>query len=209
MLKNVTMAVVTLFALTLAPAFAIPCQSLQFVGSYAYVVGPTLNPDLFGDGSNVNFDRTYLFQLNLHIDGTAEQVQTGAPDLFINGGTSTPEFGSWTCRTDGMLVLTLLLANATPTPDSLTGHSTLASNIIDPTVVATFRPDLFLSAHVRRTWLISITDANTLSVVQRRNRRYNMTQDPTDPNGGTLRPLLTDVLVYKRVKASDADLLLP
>ena len=208
MLKKATMALVTVLAFMVAPAFAAPCQSGLFVGSYVLVIGPTLNPDLFGDGSNVNFDRTYIFQLNLHGDGTAEQVQTGAPDLLINLGTSTPEFGSWQCRSDGMLVLTLLLANAGPTPDSLTGHPTLASNGFDPGV-ATFRPDLFLGAHVRRTWLISITDVNTLTVVERRNRTYSMTQDPTDPNGGTLHPLRTDVLVYKRLVASDADLLLP
>ncbi len=208
MLRKATMAAVTLLAFMMAPAFATPCQSGLFVGSYVRVIGPTLNPDLFGDGSNVNFDRTYLVQLSLHADGSAEQAQTGAPDLFMNGGTSTPEFGSWNCRSDGMLVVTLLLANAGPTPDSLTGHPTPASNGFDPDV-ATFRPDLFLGAHVRRTWLISITDANTLTVVQRRNRTYNMTQDPTDPNGGTLHRLFTDLLVYKRVIASDADLSLP
>ena len=102
----------------------------------------------------------------------------------------------------------MLLANAGPTPDSLTGHPTAAANGFDPEV-ATFRPDLFLGAHIRRTWLISITDGNTLTVVKRRNRVYNMTQDPTDPNGGGLTVVRTDSLVYKKVKASDADLLLP
>jgi len=209
MWKTATTAVVTLLAIMVAPAFAAECQNEKVVGSYVRVIGPNLNPDLFGDGSDVNFDRTYIGQLNLHGDGTAEQVQTGAPDLFINAGTSTPEFGSWKCRKDGMLVLTLLLATAGPTPDGLTGHPTGASSLGFDPGVATFRPDLFLTNHIRRNWLIYIADDNTLMVVRRRGRVYDMTQDPSDPSGGSLQPPRTDVLVYKRVVASDADLLLP
>ncbi len=48
MLTKGTMAVVTLLAFMMAPAFATPCQSGLFVGSYVRVIGPTLNPDLFG-----------------------------------------------------------------------------------------------------------------------------------------------------------------
>jgi hypothetical protein len=54
----------------------------------------------------------------------------------------------------------------------------------------------------------SVTDANTLTLTQSRARVYDPTQDPTDPTGGSLEPLSTNLnVVYKRVVASDADLL--
>ncbi len=50
---------------------------------------------------------------------------------------------------------------------------------------------------------------NTLTRVRARNRGYPPNQDPTDPAGGTLGPINSTTLVYKRLAASDADLLLP
>jgi hypothetical protein len=70
--------------------------------------------------------------------------------------------------------------------------------------------DLVVGNHIRQTFLFSVTDANTLTLTQRRSRVYDPTQDPTNPTGGVLFPLHTGVLaVYKRLVASDADLLAP
>jgi hypothetical protein len=205
MLKKAAMTV-ALSALMLAPAFAANnCFTLKAIGSFTRLIGPFPNPDLFGGGSNINHDVAFVEQLNLHIDGTAEDFFTGGPDLVMNFGTSTPGAGSWKCRADGMLVVTLLHADYGPSDDSLTGHSWNGS---DPGV-ASFRPDLLLADHVRLTLLFSIADGNTLTLVKRRQRIYTGLQDPMDPTGGTLGPLRTDVRVYKRVVASDADLLLP
>ena len=44
---------------------------------------------------------------------------------------------------------------------------------------------------------------------QFRRRSYLPAQDPTDPSLGTLSALNTTTVLYKRVIASDADLLLP
>jgi hypothetical protein len=206
MLKKAAMTVVVLSTLMLAPAFAVNnCFTLKAIGSFTRLIGPSPNPDLFGDGSNINHDVAFVEQLNLHIDGAAESFYTGTPDLMTNSGTGTPAIGSWKCRPDGMLVVTLLHADYAPSDDSLTGHSWNGS---DPGV-ASFRPDLLLADHVRLTLLFSIADGNTLTLVKRRQRIYTGLQDPMDPTGGTLGPLRTDVRVYKRVVASDADLLLP
>ena len=69
--------------------------------------------------------------------------------------------------------------------------------------------DLILLFNVRTTRLFSVTDDNTLTRTQSRSRRYTPTQDPTDPTAGTLRPLNTTAVSYKRLLASDADLLAP
>ena len=69
--------------------------------------------------------------------------------------------------------------------------------------------DLFLFEHVRSTSLFSVMDANTLTRTQFRRRVYDPTEDPTDPTGGVLGHLNTNVVVYKRLVASDADLLAP
>jgi hypothetical protein len=206
MLKKAVVTVVVLSTFLLASAFAANnCFTLKSIGSFTRLHGPFPNPDLFGDGSNINHDVAYFEQLNLHIDGTAEWFYTGGPDLVMNAGGPTPASGSWKCRADGMLVVTLVRADYLPSDDSLTGHSW---NGLNP-VVSTFRPDLLLQDHLRSTWLFSITDGNTLTLVQRRGRLYTGLQDPTDPAGGTLLPLHTDSSVYKRLVASDADLLLP
>jgi hypothetical protein len=99
------------------------------------------------------------------------------------------------------LVVTVIFAVYGPTTDAINHPATVPA---PPPPV-----DLFLMNHIRRTSLFSVTDANTLTRVQSRNRRYTAAQDPTDPTGGVLGGLNTNVVVYKRLVASDADLLAP
>lgn len=171
------------------------CKTGKFVGSYTLAAA---FPDLWGDGTNIA--HTFVYQLTLHADGTANQEYTGSPDIMLSGGFGTPSVGSWTCRKDGKLVVTMLAAVYGTTTDAI-NH---------PTTVPTPPPvDLFLAVNQRLTYLFSVTDDNTLTRIQFRRRNYPPDQDPTDPTGGHLRPLDTTQVVYTRVVASDADLLAP
>ena len=188
-LKNVMLSLVVLVLVSI-PAFAdAGYKNGKFVGSYTRPL--TMN-DIWGDSTGVN--HTVLFQLNLQSDGTAFQNWTAFPDLMLNGGTGTPYVGSWNCREDGKLVVTLIDAGFTPTTDT---HG-------NPSLV-----DLLLLFHQRVTYLFTVTDGDTLTRIQARSRRYSVTEDPSDPTAGTLRPLDTTIAVYKRLVASDADLLAP
>lgn len=197
-LRSVVVAFLALWVFTVLPAFPqgnAGCKTGKFIGSYTHL---DTFPDIWGDGSNV--EHQLIQQLNLHSDGTVTQENAGAPDIMLSAGLNTPLIGSWTCRNDGMLVVTVIFAVYGPTTDAINHPSTVP---FPPPV------DLFLVQHTRATYLFSVTDANTLTRIQARNRRYDPTQDPTDPTGGVLRPLNTNVVVFKRVVASDADLLAP
>src|SRR5262249_23157827 len=119
---------------------------------------------------------------------------------MLSGGSGTLFVGGWACRADGKLVVTLLSSTYLPTTDAINHPLTVP----DPPPV-----DLFLAYTSRVTYLFTVTDANTLTRTQARARRYAADQDPSDPAGGTLRPLNTNEVVYKRLVASDADLLAP
>jgi hypothetical protein len=188
-LKNVMLSLIALGFMGI-PAFAdVGCKDGKFVGSYT---SPQTLNDIWGDSTGVN--HTVLFQLNLQSDGTAFQYNTGFPDLMLNSGTGTPYVGSWTCRNDGKLVVTVITAAFTPTTDT---HG-------NPSPV-----DLLLQLHRRVTCLFTVTDGDTLTRTQARPRTYSVTEDPSDPTAGTLRRVNTSVVVYKRLVASDADLLAP
>jgi hypothetical protein len=146
--------------------------------------------DVFGDGSVFH---TFVNVLSLHGDGTAEQYFTGIPDYMINTGSGTPQFGSWGCRTDGRLVVSFLAAGFQP--------------VAPGTYPLTPYADIEMAFYRRSTYLFKVTDDNTLTRVRARSRGYAPDQDPTDPAGGTLGPITTTPLVYKRLAASDADLL--
>jgi hypothetical protein len=188
MLKNLTLALTALLVFMIVPAFADSgCKNGKFVGSYT---SPTLAQDVFGDGSAVH---SYAFQLTLNADGTASQYWTGFLDFQNTAGTGSPWIGSWKCRNDGKLVVTMLRATYLPSSNP---------NVIPP-------PDIELTAHVRNTYMYSVVDENTLTRIQARARVYTPAQDPTDAAGGTLGNLSTAVVEYKRLVASDADLLAP
>ena len=197
-LKSVLVAVVLLSVFMVIPAFpqgSAGCKTGKFIGSYTNLVTV---PDIWGDGTNV--EHQLIQQLNLHSDGTVTEEFSGGPDVMLSFGLTTTSVGSWTCRKDGMLVLTQIFALYAPTTDAI-NHPT--------TVPAPPPVDLFLFQHIRTTRLFSVTDANTLTRIQARSRAYDASQDPTDPTGGVLFRLRTNVVVYKRVVASDADLLAP
>ena len=189
-LKNAVISVVALLLMGI-PALAdndnAGCKNGKFVGSYTTALP---NQDVFGDG---NFIHTWIYQLNLHSDGTADQNFTAGLEFPINTGSQGPWIGSWICRSDGKLVVTLLRSFYNPT---------------GPTLDTTYA-DIQLGGYNRFNFLFSVEDNNTLKRVLRRYRTYGANDDPTDPNGGTLHPLETNQVVYKRVVASDADLLAP
>jgi hypothetical protein len=195
-MSNLTKSMVGLIGLlvfTVTPAFSQSgCKNGKFVGSYVTAIP---FPDIWGDGSNIN--HTFVNQLNLNSDGNAFENFSGLPDLMLSGGSGTLSVGSWQCRQDGKLVVTVLSAGYGTTRDAAL-HGILNVPV-----------DLFLIFHARTTYLFSVTDENTLTRIQARSRLYPPSTDPTDPNGGTLRPLNTTVVEYKRLAASDADLLAP
>ena len=197
-LRNVLLSIVALVMFMVPPAFSDViggCKTFLFVGSFTHL---DTFPDVWGDGTNV-LNQT-IRQLTLHIDGTVTEETTAAIDVLLSEGTTSSRVGSWKCRSDGKLVVTVIYAAYAPTTDAV-NHP---SSIPNPPPV-----DLVLFQHSRSTYLFSVTDANTLTRTEARTRRYDPTQDPTDPAGGTLGPLATNTVVYKRLMASDADLLAP
>jgi hypothetical protein len=135
------------------------CRNGKFVGSYTHA---DLATDIWGDGSGV--DHEFLFQLNLASDGTASEYWTGLPDLMLSSGTGSPSVGSWTCRSDGKLVVTFITASYEPTTDAINHPTTVP----DPPPV-----DLLLFRHTRTTYLYSVTDGDTLTRIQSRRRVYD------------------------------------
>lgn len=192
-LKKGIFALFTLLMFMVMPAFAdTGCKNGKFVGSY---VNLFRTQDAWGDGSNVS--QTYLSQLTLTSDGNVSEEFSGSPQLLLSSGTSTNNIGTWQCRQDGQLVITVLYSIYRPTHDAAM-HG-----------VPNVPTDLLLAFNVRNTYLFSVTDDNTLTRVQARTRFYTPTEDPTNPQEGTLTPLSTTSVVYKRLEASDADLLAP
>ena len=190
MFKKITLILLVILALALVSSInaAVGCKKFAFQGSYT-------RPDF---GNVVSSDATvhnFIYQLNLNADGTATQIWTGSSDFIVNQGTIMPRIGSWKCRDDGKLVVTTIEASYAPIPPNTHPDQPYA--------------DVELAFYTRTTALFSVDDANTLTRLQARARRYTPTQDPTDPAGGTLRPLSTDTVTYTRLQASDADLLVP
>ena len=191
MFQKMIIVFVALVVFTVVPAMAdqTGCKKINFTGSY---LTPDLNRDVFFDGSVFH---SLVFQLTLNSDGTANQYWTGLPDYLINLGTGSPQIGSWTCRNDGKLVVILIQGTYFPVqPGS------------NPNITT---PDVELSRHFRTTYLFSVDDVNTLTKIQSRTRRYTPAEDPTDPAVGTLAATNNTAVVYKRLTATDADLLLP
>jgi hypothetical protein len=192
------LVVLSLLMVVAAPANAqgiLGCKTFRFIGSYTRTI-PSL--DVWGDGSAVA--HTFLYQLTLSIDGSAIQEYTGGPDIMLSGGLATTSVGSWKCRSDGKLVVALIGSAYAPTRDAI-NH---------PTTVPYPPPiDLLLASSQRLTYLFTVTNENTLSRIQARVRTYLPAEDPADPNAGTLGPLSNISVTYKRVLASDADLLAP
>ena len=191
MFKKVTSAMLALLAIMAVPAFADDCKTDSMVGSYIRTE-LKMPFDILGAGGPI-VRRAYLSQLRLHGDGTADQFATSSLDLMMNRGTRSPAIGSWKCREDGKIVVTLVSSIYRATPLHYPG----------------IRLDIGLADNLRITSLFSVVDQNTLNAVETRTRVYNMAEDPSDPATGTLGALTNESLVYRRLAASDADLLLP
>lgn len=177
-------AIITVFT-SLTTYSQVGCRSGKFLGSYAY----TSPIDIFGDGSVIH---QYTENLQLHRDGTARTDFDGGPDFMLSFGLDTMSIGSWTCRTDGKLIVTLLSTEYAPT-----------TNGLSPT-------DLSQTVHFRRTALVTVIDDDTLTVTNIRTRTYAAADDPRNPNGGSLGPLRSPSdYTFRRIIANDADLLVP
>ena len=180
---------ITLSIFLAAPAFASGCRTSKVVG--AFVSSPNTPTDVFGDGSVIH---TFVFQLNLDSDGSATQYWTGLPDYIMTLGTGSPQIGSWKCRNDGKLIITLLSAGYIP---------------VDPNPPNNPTNDVSLAFHTRTTYLFTVDDDNTLTRIQSRSRRYAPADDASIATGGTLLTINNTTTQYKRLSASDADLLAP
>jgi len=183
--------VMTLSFFVAAPVFAggtTGCRNGHFLGSY--ISSPNPPTDLFGDGSVIH---TFVYELTLNSDGTATQYWTGLPDYISTLGTASPWIGSWKCRSDGKLVVSMLLAGFVP----------VGPGVNNPT------NDISLAYHSRWTYLFSVDDDETLTRTQLRTRTYGPADDPAVLTGGTLSGLNTSTAQYKRIVASDADLIAP
>jgi hypothetical protein len=165
------------------------CQKFNFNGSFLL---PNPNVDVFSDGTVVH---SLAFQLTIHSDGTANQYWTGLPDFILNAGTGSPQIGSWTCRSDGKLIVNLIQGSYFP--------------IAPGEYPLPVTPDVELISHSRTTYLFSVDDENTLTRIQSRTRSYQPNEDPTDPNGGHLLALRVTTATYKRLVATDTDLTAP
>jgi len=191
MLNKLTIAVAAIMILMVVPALAdkAGCKNGKFVGTYT-LADPGY--DLFGDGAVVH---SLVYQLTFSSDGTAHRTWSGFPDYFINLGTGSDSIGSWKCRQDGKVVATLISAIYLPVgPNS---HPDAPS------------ADVRLTQTNRTTYLYEVTDDNTLTQIQRVNRRYTPAQDPTDPNGGTLGAVTGGSFAWKRLTVSENDLITP
>ena len=187
-MKKKTLFSLVVLSLTLVvPAFAAGnghgCNVKKVAGSYT-------RPSQVDVGSG---PQNYVFQLNLNADGTAYQNWTGLPELMNTLGTGSPDVGSWKCQ-NGQVVLTVLSATFVPVEavNPFTG---------DPTEL-----DITLLLHRRTTHLFDVIDDDHLMRVEAVVRSYSPTEDPTDPNAGTLGAVQFTATPYDRLVASDADL---
>ena len=180
---------VAIFAVVPAVAGPTGCNRIKFQGTYTRA---SVNQDVLGDGTVFH---SYVFQFEIRADGTASMHSSAYYDFMVNTGSNSPGIGTWTCRADGKLVVSVLAGLLYPI-----GPNT------NPQLPSA---DISLEQHIRTTYLISVDDVNTITVVQSRNRFYDATEDPTNPAGGVLGALNTTPRAYTRFTASDGDLLLP
>lgn len=135
-------------------------------------------------------DRTFLLQLNLSSDGIALQNFTGGLDLIDYYGGESNDIGSWECREDGKLLVTMYRAE----------YPAIST---DP-----FTAGPIQAAELRRHFLVSylfiVTSADTLTTVEIGLKEFDMSEDPTDPAAGILRNPDLNEYEYNRVKPTDA-----
>lgn len=192
MFKRTIFSVIVLSFFLASPAYSAKtpgvtaCKIDAVAGSYVRV---SQSQSVGFDGTII--DRTYLFQLKLSSDGIAVQNFTGADDMFDIYGGESDGVGSWECRKDGKLLVTMFSGSYRPVVDGLdpfTGESVQASE---------------LRFHYLVSYLLSVTSADTLKTVETGVKEFNMSEVPTDPNAGSLVTLHTLEREYNRVKPID------
>jgi hypothetical protein len=174
--------------MVLTIAFAVPafagekCKAKDVAGSYTRPV------------STVGLESVRRFAefLTLHEDGTVYRYFTLFPEMQQTLGTGTPAVGSWKCTSDKKVLVNIIDATFLPTN-------------VDPYSLEPVE-DIALLSHVRRSFLFTVVNDNELNLFQFRRRSYTVTEDPTDPLGGTLGSLGTANVTYTRIQASSDDL---
>ncbi|MEP7212013.1 MAG: hypothetical protein ABI791_03000 [Acidobacteriota bacterium] len=187
MFKKITFVLMILCVFAVVPALADSCSTGAFVGTYTRASPAT---DAIGDGNL----HAFLFQLTLHGDGTVTQYWTGLPDYQTSLGTGSINIGSWKCRDNGNLLVTLISAS-------------YEASAADPNFGTV--ADVRLWRHFRSTYVFDITNGTTITRTKARTRSYLPAEDPTDANGGILGTLSTTPLVYNKLVATATDLQLP
>jgi len=184
MLRKIALITIILMVFATVETFADSCATGNFVGTYTRS-SPATDP--VGNGEL----HAFVFQLTLHADGTVTQYWTGLPDYQMNTGSGTINIGAWKCKDNGNILVTVLSANYLPAP-------------ADPNLGTV--DDIKLVGHSRTTFVLNVDSNNQLTRLKSVTRTYAPSQDPSDPNGGTLDPINTTQVVYKRLVASGADL---
>lgn len=189
MFRNSILVIMAVVLLGVGSAMAGNCNNDNFFGTYTRVDAAT---DPIGDGTLLH---QYIYNLTLSSDGSAIQYWTGLPDFQINSGTGSTFVGSWKCKNNGQLVVTLLASTYYPTDP-----------LANPNVPL---PDVSLQYNYRYTYLFKVNNPNTLTRIQARSRRYLASEDSTNPTAGILGTLSTTPITYNRFVASDDDLTAP
>ncbi len=148
------------------------CQSKTWLGSY--VVQVPIN------------GKQFLEYFQFGESGTVRHSATFYPEQMISSGTSTPSVGTWKCRTDGTIALTLIFASFPPDGAG----------------------DLTLGYHVRASLILQITGKKVLTRTKLVARVYPDSFDPTNPNIGFIAFVTDDPEDYTKLEVSDADLAL-
>ena len=126
-------------------------------------------------GSYIRYNSEFQFidQLVLHSDGTAYWYQSTAPERIVVDATFIPEVGTWKCVSGTTLVVTHI--GATYVPEST----------FDPNLGGNVSAEV-LDSFDRITSKFSVINHNSLTRIRRVEETIALTDDPSDPNVGTV-----------------------
>ena len=112
MFNKLFLMAVAIAIFAVVPAVAAPtgCNRIKFQGTYTRA---SVNQDILGDETVFN---SYVFQLEIRGDGTASLHSSAYYDFMVNTGSNSPGIGTWTCRADGKLVVSVLAGLLYPMP---------------------------------------------------------------------------------------------
>jgi hypothetical protein len=143
-MKN-RLAVLVALLIMSSTGFAVQKCSLLVSGSYVHQLsaGPH-----------------YMDELTLAVDGTAYFYQSSSFDFALTQGVYIPAIGSWTCLSDGSVLVTTIASNYAPNGS-----------------------DLNLLNNLRQTIKLSVIDSNTLQQTARSLREIPLADDPLGNTG--------------------------